>query len=164
MNEKALQARIDQLTKTNEELESKLSQARSSNGHLMVDADRREQRARLIAQSCAEHGKEIVYLRHMTSWYWDSMNNSDEARGAVVTGLSLTARDLRARGADAMVKAAGVADWLDKAIKRQDRPLRRQGYPTLADCLRSAAGDCAHESLSDEVKADIAKELGLPTA
>jgi hypothetical protein len=156
-----MQARIDQLTAANAELSRKVSQLRSSNGALMVDADRREQRARLIAEDCEAHGREIQYLRHCASWYWQSMNDSDEARQAVVTANMLTARNLREHGADATVKAADVAGWLDKNTGKQDKALRRHGYPTLADCLRSTAGKCEHDGLSSQVKADIVKELGL---
>jgi hypothetical protein len=153
--------RIRQLEARNAELERKVNDLCSSNGALMVDADRRERRAAQNALSCTEHGKEIQYLRHVASWYWQCMNDSDEARHAIVGALGKTVLDLSVNP-DYTVTAAELSGKLQKAIDKQNKPLRRHGYPTLADCLRSAAGGCEHEGISDAVKKEIAEALGLP--
>lgn len=141
------------------ELEGKVSQLRSGNGALMVDADRRERRAAEAALSCTEHGRELQYLRHCVSWYWDSMNVSDQARMAIVSANLLTAKGLREGHWGEQVDAAEVAEWLEKNADAQKRPLKGRAYPTLADCIR--AGGCDHDGLSDDVKRDIAEALGL---
>lgn len=153
-----LQARIDQLTAQKADLEAKLSQARSSAAARLVDADRREQRALALLPDCDAHRREIQYLRHCASWYWQSMTTAEEARRAIVGGLLVTAQRLRP---EVTFTGAELSAMLGRAVDRQDKPLRRKGYPTLADCLR--AGGCDHDGLSDAVKADIAKELGLPS-
>jgi hypothetical protein len=155
-----LQARVEQLTAQNEELQDKVRQYQTSNGALMVDADRREQRASERALSCTEHGKELQYLRHLASWYWASMVQQESARQAIVMMNLNTAKGMRELGADATVEAARVAGWLTKNVDAQNKVLRRPaGYPTLADCLR--AGGCDHDGLGDGVKAEIAEALHL---
>jgi hypothetical protein len=144
-----LQARVT-------ELEGKVSQLRSSNGALMVDGDRRERRAAEAALDCAEHGRELQYLRHCASWYWSQMNDAEDARQAIVGSLQMNAQRLRP---EVTFTGAELAGMLLKAVDKQKGPLNRKGYPTLADCLR--AGGCDHDGLSDAVKADIAAVLGL---
>lgn len=158
-NVRALRGQIERLAARNTELEGKLRQEERRCAALMVDADRRERRALDLLPDCEAHRSELQYLRHMTSWYWDQAQKEDEARHAIVGALQVTALRLRDAGPDASVNAADVAGWLDKAVDRQKRPLNRKGYPTLADCLRG--GGCDHDGLSDQVKADIARVLGL---
>jgi hypothetical protein len=141
------------------ELEGKVSQLRSSNGALMVDGDRRERRAAEAALDCTEHGRELQYLRHCTSWYWSQMNDAEDARQAIVGGLLVTAQRLRP---DVTFTGTELAGMLQKAVDRQNGPLNRKGYPSLADCIR--AGGCDHDGLSDDVRADIARVLGLSDA
>jgi hypothetical protein len=147
---------IERLRARVTELEGKVSQLRSSNGALMVDADRRERRAAEAALDCTGHGRELQYLRHCTSWYWSKMNDAEDARQAIVGGLLVTAQRLRP---DVTFTGAELAVMLQKAVDRQKGPLKRKGYPALADCSR--AGGCDHDGLSDAVKADIARALGL---
>jgi len=151
--------RIAQLEARNAELERKVNQLRGSNAALMVDGDRREQRALALLPDCEAHRTELQYLRHCVSWYWHCMNDSEEARWAIVTSLLLTVRGLD--NTDGTVNVADVAAWMTRAVKAQEKPLKRHGYPTLADCLRSAAGACEHDSISDAVKNEIAQALGL---
>ena len=152
---------IARLRKQVADLQDKVSQLRSSNGALIADGDRREQRALALLPDCEAHRRELQYLRHCVSWYWHSMNDSDEARRAIVGQLGNVVLGIRRGGAETL-KAADVADWLDKAIDKQKRPLNRHDYPTLADCLR--AGGCSHDGLCDDVVADIAEALGLVPA
>jgi hypothetical protein len=158
---RALQARVDQLTAQVAELQAKVRQYQQSNGALIVDADRREQRAALAAEDCGEHGKQLQYLRHVASWYWAAMVQQESARWAVVTANMNTAKRLREElAARPTVDAAQVAGWLDKNADAQSKVLRRpSGYPTLADCVRG--GGCDHDGLSDGVKAEVAEALGL---
>jgi hypothetical protein len=151
--------RIAQLEARNAELERKLYQAEKRSAALMVDGDRREQRALALLPDCDAHRSELQYLRHMVSWYWDGMNSAEEARQAIVTSLLLTVRGLDNAGGT--VRSADVAAWLEKAIDKQKKPLARHGYPTLADCLRSAAGTCEHDGISAAVKNEIAGALDL---
>jgi uncharacterized protein (DUF3084 family) len=152
--------RIEQLTAQVAELQAKVHQYQRSNGALMVDADRREQRAAQRAEDCGEHGREIQYLRHLTSWYWASMVQQESARQAIVMMNLNTAKRMRDLSADATVKAADVADWLGKNVDAQRKVLRRPaGYPTLADCAR--AGGCEHDGLSDGVQAEVAAALHI---
>lgn len=161
---RSLMAQVEQLTAEKAELQAKVYEEKSHNGALMVDADRREQRALALLPDCDAHKRELQYLRHCASWYWHCMNDSDEARAAVVTALMLTAMNAREAGPDATVKAADIAEWLEKAVKKQNEPLRRTSYPTLADCLRSAHGDCEHDSVCGDVIAEVAEALGLTLA
>lgn len=155
-----LQARVVQLTTQNAELQGKVRRYQESNGALMVDADRRERRASENALSCDEHGKELQYLRHLTSWYWAAMVQQESARQGIVMMNLNTAKRMREQGADATVEAARVAEWLEKNVEAQKKVLRRPtGYPSLADCLR--AGGCEHDGLGDGVKAEIAAALHL---
>jgi hypothetical protein len=160
---RSLMAQVERLTAQRDELQAKVYAEKRHNGALMVDADQRERRAAENALSCTEHGKEIQYLRHMVSWEWNSMNDSEDARMAIVSALGNTVLAIKrgAAGPDGTLKADDVAKWLEEAIAKQDKPLRRHGYPTLADCLRSAAGTCEHEGVSEDVKKEIAEALGL---
>jgi hypothetical protein len=149
----------EHLATENARLLSRVRQLEANLGHLIVDADRREERARKNAEDCAEHGKEIQYLRHMASWNWASMNQQEAARRAVVMANLKSATGLRG-DPEAMVRAADVAAWLEKNADAQEKVLRRpEGYPTMADCLRG--GGCDHDGLSGELKAEIAEALGL---
>lgn len=159
-----LQARIERLEAEKSELAAKLYQEKRRCAALMVDADRRELRALNRLPDCAAHRSELQYLRHCVSWYWHNMNDSDEARQAVVTALMLTAQRARGTGPDGTVKAADIAEWLEKAVDQQNKPLRRTSFPTLADCLRSAHGDCDHAGVCGDVIADVAEALGLTLA
>jgi hypothetical protein len=127
-------------------------------GHLMADADRREQRARAIAESCPEHGKEIQYLRHLASWCWAAMNQQESARRAIAAAAGNVLLALRDHGT--AVPADTLAAWLTRVITAQGKVLRRPaGYPTLAGCLRG--GGCDHDGLSAQLAAEIAAALGL---
>jgi hypothetical protein len=159
---RALRAQVDQLTAANAELRAKVSLYSSNHAAAMVDADRREQRALSLLPDCDAHRRELQYLRHCVSWYWESMNVSDQARMAIVGQLGNLVLSIRKGSMPGTVKAADLVTWLEKAIDAQKRPLRRQGYPTLADCIR--AGGCEHDGLSDAVKADIAEALGLDSS
>jgi hypothetical protein len=152
--------RIAQLEVRNAELARKVNQLRDSNAALMVDGDRREQRALALLPDCDAHRSELQYLRHMVSWYWDRMNSAEEARQAIVGALGKTVLDLSVNP-DYTVSAGELSSWLEKAIDKQKKPLARHGYPTLADCLRSAAGTCEHDGISDAVKNEIAGALDL---
>ena len=137
-------------------LEDKVSQLRSSNAALMVDGDRREQRALALLPDCDAHRRELQYLRHCVSWYWSEMTSAEEARQAIVGGLLVTAQRLRP---DVTFTGTELAGMLQAAVDKQKGPLKRKGYPTLADCIRG--GGCDHDGLSDAVLADIAEALGL---
>jgi hypothetical protein len=160
---RSLRAQVERLTAENAKLQAKIHAERSHNGALMVDADRREQRALALLPDCEAHRQELQYLRHCVSWYWNSMNDSEDARHAIVGALGNTVLALE-RGAadpDGKVGAAELLTWLKAAIAKQNKPLSRHGYPSLADCLRSAAGECDHEGIAPEVKAEIAEALGI---
>ena len=157
-----LQAQVERLTAEKAELQAKVYAEKRHNGALIADADRREQRALALLPDCEAHRRELHYLRHMASWNWHTMNDAEEARQAIVGELGNTVLSLKKHAApDATVKASDLLTWLEKAIDKQDRPLRRKSYPTLADCLRSDAHGCEHEGLSADLVADIAKALGL---
>jgi hypothetical protein len=157
---RSLQAQVERLTAERDELQRKVYAEKRHNGALMVDADRREQRALALLPDCDAHRRELQYLRHMVSWYWNIMNDSEDARHAIVGALGKTVLDLSVNPGYT-VSAAELSGKLQKAIAAQDKPLKRHGYPTLADCLRSAAGTCEHEGISDDVKKEIAEALGL---
>lgn len=157
---RSLMAQVERLTAQRDELQRKVYAEKRHNGALMVDADRREQRALALLPDCSAHRSELQYLRHVASWYWNSLSDSEEARMAIVGALGKTVLDLSANPGYT-VSAAELSGWLQKAIDKQKRPLNRHGYPTLADCLRSAAGDCEHEGISEDVKREIAEALGL---
>lgn len=128
-------------------------------GHLMVDADRREERAWKTAESCAEHGREITHLRHLSSWYWAASGHADACRQAIVMAMFNLADNLRHDRVD----PAAIPGLLDKAVHVQSKVLRRPpGYPTLADCLRG--GGCEHDGLAPGLAAEIATELGVRKA
>lgn len=159
-----LRARIARLETEKADLAEKLSREKDRATALYVDGDRRERRALALLPDCEAHRGELQYLRHCVSWYWHNMNDSDGARAAVVTSLMLTARGAREAGPDATVKAADVADWLEKAVAKQNKPLHRTSFPTLADCLRSAHGDCEHDTICGDVIAEVVAALGLTLA
>lgn len=159
-----LRAQVERLTAERDDLQRKVYEEKSHNAALRVDADRKEQRALALLPDCEAHRGELQYLRHCVSWYWHNMNDSDEARAAVVTSLMLTARGAREAGPDATVKAADIADWLEKAVDKQNKPLHRTSFPTLADCLRSAHGDCEHDTICGDVIAEVVAALGLTLA
>jgi hypothetical protein len=159
-----LQAEVERLTAEKADLAEKLSREKDRATALYVDGDRREQRALALLPDCQAHRRELQYLRHQVGEYWHAMNDSDEARTAIVSANQLTARNLSGGGPDAMVKAADVAAWLMRNVDKQDKALRRHVFPTQADCLRSAAGECEHAGICDDAKADIAEVLGLVLA
>lgn len=164
---RSLRAQVERLTAEKADLADKLSREKDSAAHARVDGDRREQRALALLPDCEAHRRELQYLRHQVGEYWHVMNDSDEARRAIVGALGKTVLDLRSTPGTfttGTVKAADLVTWLEKAIDKQDKPLRRHVFPTQADCLRSAAGECEHESICDDVKADIAEVLGLVLA
>ncbi len=160
---RSLMAQVERLTAEKAELQAKVYEEKSHNGALMVDADRREQRALALLPDCEAHRRELQYLRHCTGEYWHAMNDADEARRAIVGALGKTVLDLSANPGYT-VTAAELSGWLQKAIDKQDKPFRRHVFPTQADCLRSAAGECEHSGICDDVKADIAAVLGLTLA
>lgn len=162
-----LQARIERLEAEKSELAAKLYQEKRHVAALMVDADRREQRALDRLPDCEAHRSELQYLRHCVSWYWHNMNDSDEARHGIVAALGNVVLDLRSTPGtftSGTVKASDLVAWLEKAIDAQNKPLRRTSFPTLADCLRSAHGDCDHAGVCGDVIADVAEALGLVLA
>lgn len=159
-----LQERIERLQAERDELQRKLNQERGRSAALLVDGDRRERRALDKLPDCEAHRSELQYLRHCVSWYWHAMNDTEEARHAIVGALGKTVLDLRRTPGtftSATVKASDLVKWLEKAIDAQNRPLKRHGFPTLADCLRSAAGGCEHDGIAPEAKREIAEALGL---
>lgn len=123
---------------------------------LAVDAGRRERRAAEAAMDCQEHGREIRYLRHMASWCWDGEQQAEAARQGIVRMLIVAARGLEGRTDP--VPAEVVARELLKAIDGQEKARRRPRSP-FADCLH--ASDCGHDGLSDALKAEIARILGI---
>ena len=147
--------RIAQLEAEVARLRDRVTTLSSSCGHLMVDADRREERARKEAHDCAAHGREIHYLRHMASWQWAAHEESESAYRGLVSALILVSQRLTGEP----VPAGVLAGWLGKAIDAGNKHLGRRKFPSLADCLR--AGGCDHDGLSDGLKADIAEALGI---
>lgn len=139
----------------NERLANRVRVLEARTGQLMVDGDRREQRAREEAHDCAAHGREIQYLRHMASWQWDHAQESASAYRGLVSALIL----VRQRITDAPVAPGVLSGWLDKAIAAGNRHIGKGGYPSLANCQR--AGGCDHDGLSDGLRADIAEALGI---
>jgi hypothetical protein len=161
---RSLMAQVEHLTAERDALQRKVYEEKRRNGALRVDGDRREQRALALLPDCEAHRRELQYLRHCVSWYWHCMNDSDEARGAMALSLTMNAQRAREAGPDATLKAADVAEWLEKAATRQDKPLSRHLYPALADCLRSAHGDCDHDGVCGDVVAEVVAALGLTLA
>ena len=159
----ALKAQVERLSAENAELQRKVYAEKRHNGALMVDADRRERRALALLPDCEAHRQELQYLRHCVSWYWHNMNDTEEARHGIVGMLGNTVLSLKDRP-DYTVTAAELCGWLEKAIAAQNKPLRRTSYPTLADCLRSAHGDCDHDSACGDVIAEVVEALGLVLA
>jgi hypothetical protein len=157
---RSLMAQVKRLTAENAELQAKVYAEKRHNGALMVDGDRRERRALDLLPDCEAHKRELHYLRHMASWNWHCMNDAEEARHAIVGALGNTVLSLKDRP-DYTVSAGELCTWLEKAIAKQDKPLGRKSYPTLADCLRSDSHGCEHEGLSAELVTDIARSLGL---
>jgi hypothetical protein len=157
---RSLMAQVERLTAQNAEMQAKIYAEEQHNGALMVDADRREQRALALLPDCEAHKREIHYLRHMASWNWHTMNDAEEARQAIVGALGNTVLAIK-RGAGPTVSTAELLTWLEAAIAKQKKPLGRKSYPTLADCLRSDNHGCEHKGLSASLVADIAKALGL---
>lgn len=141
------------------DLEDTVSRSRSNEAAVRVDADRREQRALALLPDCEAHRRELQYLRHCASWYWDNAQVSEQARQAIVSALLVTALRLRP---EVTFTGAELSAMLEAAVDKQKRPLKGRQYPTLADCIR--AGGCDHDGLSDAVKADIAEALGLVPA
>ena len=156
-----LQAQVERLTAEKAELQAKVYAEKRHNGALIADADRREQRALALLPDCEAHRRELHYLRHLASWNWHIMNDAEEARQAIVGALGNTVLAIERGAFGPTVNTADLLTWLEKAIAKQDRPLGRKSYPTLADCLRSPAGTCEHEGLSADLVFDIAKALGL---
>lgn len=164
---RSLMAQVERLTAEKADLAEKLSREKDRATALYVDGDRREQRALALLPDCDAHKRELQYLRHCVSWYWHSMNDSEEARMRIVGALGKTVLDLRhAPGTftTGTVKASDLLAWLEKAIDAQDKPLRRISFPTLADCLRSAHGGCDHDAICGDVIAEVAGALGLTLA
>lgn len=154
----ALIDETERLTVENARLHDRVRTLEARCGALMVDADRREEKARQRAEDCGEHGQEIQHLRHVASWYWAAMGQQEAARRAIVGALGNTVLGLRHHTEP--IDPAELAAWLDKAIAAQSKVTRRPAaYPTLADCLR--AGGCDHDGLCDGLKAEIAGALGL---
>lgn len=141
-----------------ERLRARCTMLEQRAGHLIVDADRRERAALDQSASCIEHGREIQHLRHLASWYWAIDEHSEAARRTIVAALGNFRLTLDDR--DTPVPAAELRAALDKVLAAQQRVMRRPAnFPTLADCLRG--GGCDHDSLSDQVKAEIAEAFGL---
>lgn len=163
---RSLMAQVERLTAEKAELADKLRRESDRATALYVDGDRREQRALALLPDCEAHRRELQYLRHCVSWYWHSMNDSEEARHAIVGALSKAAEAIR-RGphaAGASLDPEQVVTWLEKAVDKQNRPLRRTSYPSMADCLRSAHGDCDHGSACGDFIAEVVEALGLVLA
>jgi hypothetical protein len=159
-----LQAQAERLATEKAALAADLARERSRSAALLADGDRREQRALALLPDCSAHRRELQYLRHCVSWYWHSTNDSEEARRAIVGALGNTVLRLRDASADFTVKADDLVKWLEEAIDKQNKPLRRTSFPTLADCLRSAVGDCEHDGICEHVKREICEALKLDTA
>jgi hypothetical protein len=85
--------RIAQLEAENAKLRDRVGLLERRCGHLMVDADRREERALKQAGSCEYHGHEIQHLRHMADWCWAEANRQEGARQAIVSQLALGSGD-----------------------------------------------------------------------
>lgn len=150
-----------QLEAENARLRDRASVLERRCGHLMADADRREERARKAAEDCAEHGKEIQHLRHLASWCWAAEQHADSQRRAVVAAIGNAS--LALRGRTEPVPASEVTAFLDRITAAQKKVRKgHPGYPTLADCLRG--GGCDHDGLSGALVAEIAQVLGIAAA
>jgi hypothetical protein len=160
--ERSLRAQVERLTAQRDELQRKVFEEKRHNGALIVDADRREQRALALLPDCEAHRRELLYLRHAVSEYWHAMNDSEEARQAVVMANLLTARRCGEMPPGATVAPADLAAWLTANTGKQDKALRRHSFPTQADCIR--AGGCDHAHACEHVRRDLAEALGLTAA
>lgn len=157
----ALALEVKRLAAENAELRDKVSRWRDSATSARLDGDRRERRAAEAALDCGEHGEEIQYLRHMTSWYWSGHEQEASARRAMATGLIKTVQAINPAGPP--FPAADLLKSLQAAIDAQSKILHRpSGYPVPADCIR--AGGCDHDGISDALKTDIARVLGITPA
>ena len=135
-----------------EKMQRRITLLESRCGALMVDADRRVEAALKTAEDCAEHGKEIHDLRHVSSYYWAAERHANQARQAIVTQLILLQRQLGGR--TEAIPVEDLRDWIEKALKAYDRSFRKEvDYPTVADCLR--AGGCRHDDVSPELRAEL---------
>lgn len=153
------QQRITELEAENASLREKLHREEQRCAQLLADGDRREQRALNQLPDCDAHRSEIQYLRHLASWYHDREQQADTARKAMATSLVVTSQ--RLEGRTDPVPAPDLVKWLRDAARANLNILhgRRKRYPNLADCAR--AGGCDHDGISDDLKTDIARVLGL---
>lgn len=135
-----------------DKMQRRITDLESRCGALMVDADRRVEAAYKTAEDCAEHGKEIHDLRHVSSYYWAAERFANQARQAIVTELFLLRRQLGGRTDDVPVE--DLRKWIEQALKAYDRSFRKEiGYPTSADCIR--AGGCHHDDVSPGLRAEL---------
>lgn len=154
--------RIAQLEAENAKLRDRVGYLERQTGALMVDADRREERALRQAGSCEYHGHEIQHLRHMANWCWADASRQNGARGAIVAQLALASsgRDFVVLGkgtAERRIPVPGeLAQWLGKCIDAQNKHMREPGFPTFADCQR--AGGCDHPALSPSLSDEVRKQ------
>lgn len=138
-----------------EKMQRRITLLESRCGALMVDADRRVEAAYKTAEDCAEHGKEIRNLRHISSYYWAVERHADQARQAIVTEPILLRRQLGGR--TDTIPVDKLREWIEQALKAYDRSFRKEiGYPTPADCIR--AGGCRHDDVSPELRAELDAE------
>lgn len=149
---------VERLSAGNARLRDEAAQWKDRATSARVDGDRRERRAAEAAADCARHGEEIQYLRHMASWYWNGQENEAQARRAMVMGLIKTVQAIDPTGEP--FPAAELRKSLQKAIDAHLKVLHRpSGYPVPADCIR--AGGCDHDGISNELKTDVARVLGI---
>ena len=106
---------------------------------LLVDADRREKRAAEAAIDCAEHGKEISYLRDMAARCWADEQRAEDARSGIVRALIVAARNLGGRTEP--IPAAVVQRELLKAADGQQKAMRRPRKTPAADDLLTALSE-----------------------
>lgn len=152
--------RIAQLEAENEKLRGRVRLLETRCGHLMVDADRREERARDEAWSCPEHGKRILSNERLAWWHWANSGYQEQQRQAIVTALILVQRDELARRSEP-VPVDLLCKWLDKCVAAQ-RKVRKhpEGWPPLGDYLTGRDGFGPPAAM----KAEIAEALGLGPA
>lgn len=138
-------AEIERLTRENEDLRQKLKLAKGNAAQARVDADRREKRALALLPDCEAHRNEIKYLRGLISWYYADMNRHEDARSSMVRALIIAGKKLEDRTEPVPVPnlLKAINDWTGPQAAIIRRPI-----PDFDD-------------LSDDVKRDIARVLGI---
>lgn len=147
----------ERLAAENAKLRDRVVMLEGRCGHLMTDADRREQRARDEAWSCPEHGKRILYMERLAWWQWASSGHQENARQAIVTALINLKRD-ELDGRTEPVPVDLLVQWIDRAVDAQNKVRKHpEDWPPLGDYLAGEGGFGPPAAM----KAEIAEALGL---